>query len=203
MGLRGREGGQLLPSLQHIVSPTLPCLFYFLFCHLKYHAMVRPDYLETLVLLCWVWFPGSLVVPRVMLSSASKHPPGQNAHVRSPSDTLTAAEGPFSAAPLPGTAPPAPAAGSGQTPLLQIKPQMRPCLLKHQPNLNPCCMPWHVTTRTCSLCWDKDPWLLLQVWLATRLGTSILGWGQLRGCPPTMGSGSAGLIPHHSQLPLF
>lgn len=51
MGLRGREGGQLLPSLQHIVSPTLPCLFYFLFCHLKYHAMVRPDCLETLVLL--------------------------------------------------------------------------------------------------------------------------------------------------------
>lgn len=86
VGLGGREGGQLVPSLQHILSPTLPCLFYFLFCHLKHRAAVSPD--------CWCCsagfpLPSSPPVPGAMLSPASKPPPGQNADVGVHGGTLT------------------------------------------------------------------------------------------------------------------
>jgi len=128
VGLHRREGEQLLPSLQHILSPILHCLFYFIFCHLKYHAMISLDCLETLVLLHWVLFPGSLPVPGAMLSSAANTSKMlMLGHPVAPSRPADGADSPFSAALLPRTGPPVPAAGSGQTLLPQIRPQIRPC----------------------------------------------------------------------------
>lgn len=101
VGRCGREGRQLLPSLQLILVPPSPDLISFL--PLKYHRMMSQDCWE-----CCCCSTGSPAVPRAVISHTSTLLPSPNPPWGHPAHP-EGAQGPsFAAAPLSGAAPPAP-----------------------------------------------------------------------------------------------
>lgn len=180
VGRCGREGGQLLPSLQLILIPPSPALFSFL--PLKYHTTMSQD--------CWercCCSTGSLPCPERCSPTPANSFPSQTLRGVTSSPLTTPA---WSRTSLSCSSSPR---GCSSCTRCRIradsapkkKPGMRPRASLGAAAQSPEPKIWSLA-RCCgcvtsvSPCWDKDPQPSLQARPATRLGTS-------QGCPPALG----------------